>query len=64
VVPEDIATPQFMTTMIRNVLEVTPVAHHVAVRELIERRHIPVEEQDARELAETTAPQDAPLRDG
>jgi hypothetical protein len=46
-VPEDVAPPQFFTTMIDRVLETTPVTYHVDVRQLRERRHIPVMEKDA-----------------
>lgn len=45
-VPEDVAPPQFLAAMIQQVLTVTPVVHHVDVREKIERRHIPVPEAD------------------
>jgi hypothetical protein len=46
-VPDDVAPPQFFTTMIDRVLATTPVTYHVKVRELRERRHIPVEEDDS-----------------
>ncbi|GGC97887.1 hypothetical protein GCM10011512_26050 [Tersicoccus solisilvae] len=45
-VPEDVAPPQFLAAMIRQVLVVTPVVHHVDVRERMERRNIPVPETD------------------
>lgn len=45
-VPEDIRPEQFMVRMIQRVLSATPVSQHVAPRELIERRAIPVLEQD------------------
>lgn len=46
-VPNDIAPPQFFTTMIDRLLATTPVTYHVAVRERRERRSIPVAEVDA-----------------
>lgn len=46
-VPADVAPPQFFTAMVRHVLAITPVVHHVAVRELVERRDLPVAEADA-----------------
>jgi hypothetical protein len=45
-VPDDVAPPQFMTTMIDRVLATTPITYHVAVRERRERRDIPVPEAD------------------
>lgn len=45
-IPEDVAPSQFMTTMIDTVLAATPVTHHVDVRQLRQRRIIPVEESD------------------
>lgn len=45
-VPNDVAAPQFFTGLIRQVLAVAPVVHHVAVREGIERRTVPVPEAD------------------
>jgi hypothetical protein len=50
VVPEDVAPPQFLSTMVRHVLTVTPVVHHVQVREKLERRPIPVPESDVQAL--------------
>ncbi|AEH08111.1 MULTISPECIES: hypothetical protein [Protofrankia] len=47
VVPADVAAPQFFTTLIRHITAVTPVVHHVRVRELLERRNLPVAEADA-----------------
>lgn len=44
VVPEDVAPGQFFTTMIDHLLSVTPISYHVKVRELRERRNIPVAE--------------------
>lgn len=38
---------QFLTALIDRVLAVTPVQHHVAVRNLRERRELPVSEADA-----------------
>ncbi|WP_131765139.1 hypothetical protein [Candidatus Protofrankia californiensis] len=46
-VPADVAPPQFFTTLIRHITAVTPVVHHVRVRELLERRNLPVTEADA-----------------
>ena len=43
-VPEDVAPPQFFVALIDQVLAVTPVQHHVAVRRRRERRPIPVAE--------------------
>ncbi|SDH62365.1 hypothetical protein [Agrococcus jejuensis] len=45
-VPEDVRPEQFMTKMVTRVLEGTAVSQHVAVRSLIERRNIPVREED------------------
>lgn len=45
-VPADVAAPQFFEAMITGVLAAAPVTHHVAVRERIERRYIPVKEDD------------------
>ncbi|MGH3670904.1 MAG: hypothetical protein ACRDSH_09740, partial [Pseudonocardiaceae bacterium] len=45
-VPEDIAPPQFFTTIIDRLLATTPITYHVAVRERRERRSIPVAEAD------------------
>jgi hypothetical protein len=41
-VPENIAAPQFFAALVAGMLAATPVAHHVAARERMERRHIPV----------------------
>jgi hypothetical protein len=46
-VPADVATPQFLASLIDTVLTVTPVQHHVEVRRRRERRDIPVQESDA-----------------
>jgi hypothetical protein len=43
-VPDDVAAPQFFTTMIDTVLAVTPVTFHVPVRERRERRELPVKD--------------------
>jgi hypothetical protein len=48
-VPEDVAAPQFFTALIQRLLSVSPVVHHVSVRERLERRLIPVPEGDANE---------------
>jgi hypothetical protein len=45
-VPDDVGAEQFMVAMVQQVLTVTPVGHHVDVREKIERRTIPVPEED------------------
>lgn len=45
-VPEDIRPAQFFTKIIQTVLEASPVDHHVVPRERIERRNIPVAEDD------------------
>lgn len=45
-VPEDVPAPQFLTSLVDTVLAVTPVQHHVKVRELRERRVVPVTEDD------------------
>ena len=47
-VPDDVATPQFLTSLVDTVLGVTPVQHHVEVRKRRERRDIPVREEDTR----------------
>lgn len=46
-VPEDVRPEQFMAKMIAQVLAATPVSQHVAVRSKIERRSIPVREDDS-----------------
>jgi hypothetical protein len=43
-VPADVAPPRFFSDLIQHVLTVSPVAHHVRVRSLLERRDIPVAE--------------------
>lgn len=43
-VPEDLRADQFLTALVRKVVEVSPVSHHTAVRGLLERRTIPVAE--------------------
>lgn len=43
-VPDDIAAPQFFTTMIDTVLAATPVTFHVPVRERRERRELPLDD--------------------
>jgi hypothetical protein len=45
-VPEDVRPEQFLIRMIDQVLVATPVAHHVDVRSKMERRTIPVVEED------------------
>jgi len=44
-VPEDVASPQFFCALVRQVLAAAPVVHHVAVRESVERRNIPIREE-------------------
>lgn len=46
-IPDDVAAPQFFRALVEQVLAVSPIANHVAVREGLERRHIPVGEADA-----------------
>lgn len=45
-VPEDLRAEQFMKSMIGHILSAAPVSHHVDVRSLMERREIPVAEDD------------------
>ena len=45
-VPADIAPSRFFADLVQHVLSVSPVAHHVRVRSLLERRNIPVPEAD------------------
>ena len=45
-VPSDIAPSRFLTDLVQRVLEVNPIAHHVRVRSLLERRAIAVPEAD------------------
>ena len=42
----DVAPPRFFSDLVQHVLSVSPVAHHVRVRCLLERRAIPVPEAD------------------
>jgi hypothetical protein len=46
-VPQDIAPPRFFTDLVQHVLGVNPISHHVRVRSLVERRDIPVPEEDS-----------------
>ncbi|MBL7257236.1 hypothetical protein [Paractinoplanes lichenicola] len=46
-IPDDVGPAQFLSAMIHHVTKVTPVVHHVAVRSKMERRGIPVAEQDS-----------------
>jgi len=46
-VPQDVRPEQFMVAMLRQVLTATPVSQHVAVRSQMERRNIPIAEDDA-----------------
>jgi hypothetical protein len=50
-VPADVAAPGFFATLIQHVISVTPVVHHVRVRELLERRNLSVREADADAVA-------------
>ncbi|WIE62770.1 PaeR7I family type II restriction endonuclease [Curtobacterium sp. MCLR17_032] len=45
-VPQDVRPEQFMVGMLRKVLDATPVSQHVAVRGRMERRAIPIAEDD------------------
>lgn len=45
-VPEDVRPGQFLTSVIDTVLAATPIVHHVDVRQLRQRRVIPVAEAD------------------
>ncbi|ARJ07558.1 hypothetical protein GCM10010988_39030 [Cnuibacter physcomitrellae] len=45
-IPADVRPEQFLIKMIEQVLAATPVAHHVDVRSKMERRNIPVAEED------------------
>lgn len=46
-VPDDVGAAQFIAALVRHVTTVTPVVHHVRVRELLERRHLAVTDADA-----------------
>lgn len=46
VVPEDIGVAQFMSSVIKTILEATPVDEHVRVRELFENRSLPLQESE------------------
>lgn len=54
-VPEDIRPEQFMQVMIGHILAATPVSQHVEVRSLMERRAIPVTEDDETIEDDTTS---------
>ena len=56
-VPEDLRPDQFLARMISQVLDATPVAHHVAVRERYEGRALPIPVSDP--LGDGLAPEDA-----
>lgn len=58
-VPEDIAPAQFLATMVRRVLDVTPVVHHVEVRERLEGRDVPIEITDEVEAIVSDSPVEA-----
>ncbi|MGW6279318.1 hypothetical protein [Kribbella sp. NPDC055071] len=58
-VPEDLQPDVFLAGIIERVLAVTPVAHHVAVRERYEGRALPIPITDP--LGEGLAPEDADL---
>jgi len=45
--PDDVRPEQFMVGMLGQVLAATPVSQHVTVRSRMERRDIPVAEEDA-----------------
>lgn len=48
-VPEDIRPAQFLSAMVRKVLDVTPVVHHVEARSRFEGRDVPIEITDEAE---------------
>lgn len=56
-VPEDLRPDRFLAAMVERVLSVTPVAHHVDVRERYEGRDLPIPVTDP--LGEGLAPEDA-----
>lgn len=58
-VPDDIGPAQFLSTMVRRVLDVTPVVHHVEVRERLEGRTVPIEITDEAEAVVADSPVDA-----
>lgn len=58
-VPEDLRPNLFLATIVETVLSVTPVAHHVPVRERFEGRTLPIPVTDP--LGEGAAPEDANL---
>lgn len=45
-VPSDIRPDQFLTKMVQTILAASPIDHHVVPRERIERRNIPIAEDD------------------
>lgn len=47
VVPSDLDTAQFIATLVERVLNRTPVEMHVAVRERLEGRTLPLSDADA-----------------
>jgi hypothetical protein len=62
-VPEDLRPGQFLSSIVERVLSVTPVTHHVGVRERYEDRPLPIPITDP--LGEGLAPEDvAPEEDG
>jgi hypothetical protein len=61
-VPEDLRPDKFLAAMVERVLSVTPVAHHVDVRERFEGRHVPINVTDP--LGEGLAPEDAAVPEG
>jgi hypothetical protein len=54
-VPEDVAPPQFFAALLDLLLTVTPVQHHVEVRQRREGRRIRVSEADQSELSSNSA---------
>lgn len=58
-VPEDLRPDVFLSSIIQRVLHVTPVAHHVGVRERYEGRDLPIPKTDP--LGDGLDPQDAAL---
>ncbi|WP_456885512.1 hypothetical protein [Frigoribacterium sp. 2355] len=57
-VPDDVRPEQFMVGMLDKVLAATPVSQHVSVRSRMERRQIPVLEDDAKETPEPGIPEE------
>jgi hypothetical protein len=58
-VPEDLRPDQFLASVVKRVLSVTPVTHHVEVRERYEGRSLPIPITDP--LGEGLSPEDAAI---